>query len=274
MYPPASPDAETFSTPPTTPNVLPRTPRTLLSGTPTTTHPLTAATVAAAVPAAASAAASAATTTAPTSQNSINNDSQHHRQNNHQLQRRGSARPQNLLIDPAKGIVQGLIGSDIVLQRTPDGDATVLIPIAHSSSVPDIQEQSVSHPLTRQSYMFGALNSPCFVHSHLERGASLKDSLTQQQYANANLGVSKTISPHTLPPTVAEDDGDRHVELDHANSLTRQLAETAIGVREMNKALSQPLLPQPTATPTLHLHLHAHNTTQVVHASTPTSLAF
>ena len=243
MYPPASPDAETFSTPPTTPSVLPRTPRTLLSGTPTTTHPLTAATAAAAAPAAASAAASAATATAPTSQNSINNnDSQHHRQNNHQPQRRGSARPQHLLIDPAKGVVQGLIGSDIVLQRTPDGDATLLIPIAHSSSVPDIQEQSVSHPLTRQSNMFGALNSPCFVHSHLERGASLKDWLTQQQYANANLGVSKTISPTTLPPTVTEDDGDGDVEVDHANSLTRQLAETAIGVREMNKALSKSLL--------------------------------
>ena len=250
MYPPASPDAETFSTPPTTPSVLPRTPRTLLSGTPTTTptatHPLTTATAAAAAPAAASAAASAATATAtaPTSQISINNDSQHHRQNNHQPQRRGSARPQHLLIDPAKGVVKGLIGSDIVLQRTPDGDATLLIPIAHSSSVPDIQEQSVSHPLSRQSNMFGALNSPCFVHSHLERGASLKDWLTQQQYANANLGVSKTISPTTLPPTVNEDegDGDGDVEIDHANSLTRQLAETAIGVREMNKALSKSLV--------------------------------
>jgi hypothetical protein len=227
MFPPASPDAETFSTPPTTPSVVPVAPR--IPRTPRT-HPPTAAL--------------AATAPTSTSDNPINvnvNDSQHQhqRQNNHQLQRRGSARPQNLLIDPAKGAIQGLIGTDIVLQRTPDGEATVLIPIAHSNSVPDIQEQSVSHPLTRQSNMYGALNSPCFVHSHLERGASLKDWLTQQHNANANVGVSKSISPHALPPTVSEDDPDLDVELDHANSLTRQLAETAIGVREMNKALSQ-----------------------------------
>ena len=231
MFPPASPDVETFSTPPTTPSVVPRTPRT---------HPLTATATAAAAPAAASAA------TAPTTDSA----SQHHSQDNHQPQRRGSTRPQNLLIDPAKGVVQGLIGADIILQRTPDGDATVFIPIAHSNSVPDIQELPVSHPLTRQSNMYGALNSPCFVHSHLERGASLKDWLTQQQYANANLGVSKTISPHTLPSRVTEDEGDVDVDVerDHANSLTRQLAETAIGVREMNKALSQSLLATPTPT--------------------------
>lgn len=228
MFPPASPDAETFSTPPTTPSVVPRTPRTHLT--------------AAAAPADASAA------TAPTTDNASQH--QYQPQNNHQPQRRGSARPQNLLIDPAKGIVQGLIGADIVLQRTPDGDATVFIPIAHSNSVPDIQELPVSHPLTRQGNMHGALNSPCFVHSHLERGASLKEWLTQQ-HANANLGVSKTITPHSLPSRVTEEEeGDVDVERDHANSLTRQLAETAIGVREMNKALSQSLLAKPTPTPT------------------------
>ena len=96
----------------------------------------------------------------------------------------------------------------------------------------------------------------------------LEGRLTMLQYANANLGAP------TLPPTVTEDDGegDDDVELDHANSLTRQLAETAIGVREMNKVLTQSSLP--TLAPTIHLHLHAHNTTQVVHVSTPTSLAF
>ena len=230
MFPPASPDAETFSTPPTTPSVVPRTPRT---------H-LTAPAAAAATPTDVLAA------TAPTTDNASLH--QHQPQNNHQPQRRNSARPQNLLIDPAKGVVQGLIGADIVLQRTPDGDATAFIPIAHSNSVPDIQELPVSHPLTRQSNMYGALNSPCFVHSHLERGASLKDWLTQQQYANANLGVSKTITPNTLPSRVTEEEGDVDVERDHANSLTRQLAETAIGVREMNKALSQFLLATPTPT--------------------------
>lgn len=162
---------------------------------------------------------------------------QRQQQQQQQQQRRGTLRPQNLLIDPAKGAIKGIIGHDIVLQRTPDGEATVFIPIAHSNSVPDIQEQSVSRPLFQQHNMFGALNSPCFVHSHLERGASLKDWLTQQ-HANANVGVSKTINPQTLPPTVSEEH-EVDIEVDHANSLTRQLAETAVGVREMNKALSQ-----------------------------------
>jgi len=214
MFPPAnSPDTETFSTPPTTPGLVP------LSSQST---PLTAA-------------ATASAATAPMSNNS--ND------HNHNPQRRGTVRPHNLLIDPAKGAVRGLIGSDIILQRTPDGEATVLIPIGHSNSIPDIQEQSVSHPRIQQSNMYGALNSPCFVHSHLERGASLKDWLTNQQYANANVGVSKSINPQALPPTISEGEEDVDVEVDHANSLTRQLAETAIGVREMNKALSQSQLP-------------------------------
>ena len=79
-----------------------------------------------------------------------------------------------------------------------------------------------------------------------------------QQYANANIGVSKTINPHTLPPTVTEDDedDDGDVELGHANSLTRQLG--AIDVLEMNEALSQFLLPPSPFTSVLHLHLLAH----------------
>jgi len=222
MNPPASPDSETFSTPPTTPSVVSRT------------NPPLTLTVAVPVPAASAA-------TVPTSHHS------HHSNNNNNIiiqpQRRGSARPQNLLINPAIGAVNDRIGSDIVLQRTPDGEATLLIPIAHSNSVPDIQEQSVSRPRTQQSNMYGALNSPCFVHSHLERGASLKDWLTQQQLANANVGVSKSINPATFPSTVKEVEDDVDIELDYANSLTRQLAETAIGVREMNKALSQSQLP-------------------------------
>jgi len=242
MFPPASPDTETFSTPPTTPGIVPFSSRIT---------PLTAA----------PAAAAASAATAPMS------DSTNDQQPPRQQQRRGTLRPQNLLIDPAKGAIKGLTGNDIVLQRTPDGEATVLIPIAHSNSVPDIQEQSVSRPRFHQNNMYGALNSPCFVHSHLERGASLKDWLTQQEHANANVGVSKTINPQTLPPTVREEADEVDIEVDHANSLTRQLAETAIGVREMNKALSQSYS---SSASSIYMLI---STTQVVHASTPISPA-
>ena len=84
--------------------------------------------------------------------------------------------------------------------------------------------------------------------------------------------ISKITSPITLPLTITEDEDDREgdgdVEVDHANSLTRQLAETAIGVREMNKPLSMSLL---------DLDLHAHNIIILPRSctpSTPISLAF
>ena len=58
------------------------------------------------------------------------------------------------------------------------------------------------------------------------KSSSLKDWLTQQQqYANANLGVSKPINPTTLPPTVTEDDGDGDVDVELEHASTRQLAE-------------------------------------------------
>ena len=201
MLPPTSPDTETYSTPPSTPGPG-------CVHVDSLTAPLPAA--AAVATATAAAAAKAASAVAAPTSNLTN-------QRRPQPQRRGSGRPHNLLIDPAKGAVQGLIGSDIVLQRTPDGEPTVLIPFAHSTSVPDIQEQSVSRPRKhlQQTNMFGALNSPCFVHSQLERDASLREWLAQQ-HANANVGVSKTSHPQSLPPTVTE--RDDNVSVNHANS--------------------------------------------------------
>ncbi|KAG5636363.1 hypothetical protein H0H81_008311 [Sphagnurus paluster] len=91
------------------------------------------------------------------------------------------------------------------------------------------------------------MDSPCFVHSHLDKGASLTEWLRNKQYAligNTDVGVAKSLqTPNgyttnglTSPSTTAsvdsgeDDDGFRE-------SLTRQLAETAVGVREMSKQL-------------------------------------
>lgn len=100
--------------------------------------------------------------------------------------------------------------------------------------------------------------SPCFVHSHLDKGASLQDWLhaketnvlgvdvgvarsLQQPHRPRHHGNSAFSTPVELPcrdgtHTLSgnEDDDDPN-----SGSLTRQLAETAVGVREMSKQLGR-----------------------------------
>ncbi|KDN46418.1 hypothetical protein RSAG8_04362, partial [Rhizoctonia solani AG-8 WAC10335] len=78
----------------------------------------------------------------------------------------------------------------------------------------------------------GALKSPCFVHSLLDKGASLSDWLKHQPPQ----------SPHPMPsPPVSGSSSelDYEDEEEYSSSLTRQLAETAVGVREMSKQLGR-----------------------------------
>jgi NAD+ kinase len=101
-----------------------------------------------------------------------------------------------------------------------------------------------------------AMESPCFVHSHLDKGASLADWLHNRPLLtrDTDVGVSKSLQrtndvipeiPHsrstttaTAPPgSIVEDDVDK--EDGSTESLTKQLAETAVGVREMSKQLGQ-----------------------------------
>ncbi|KAH7888356.1 hypothetical protein F5I97DRAFT_1804398 [Phlebopus sp. FC_14] len=102
--------------------------------------------------------------------------------------------------------------------------------------------------------------SPCFVHSHLDKGASLQDWLhaKEKEVKGVDVGVAKSLQQHqrTIPRhreghTVATPvelpcpDGTSHLltgnDADdlHGGSLTRQLAETAVGVREMSKQLGR-----------------------------------
>jgi len=107
------------------------------------------------------------------------------------------------------------------------------------------------------------LNSPFFVHSYLDKGASLNDWLRTKQnndiFAGGNVGVASSLQhngahnhtePHSLlldqqpfsPPgsaaASAADSFDEDFEEDEFGSnLTKQLAETAVGVREMSKQL-------------------------------------
>lgn len=143
------------------------------------------------------------------------------------------ARPQQLLLDPAKSRKGG-----IELERTPKGGLSFL-----AQSIPDIDEQSAARspimPINEQ-----ILKSPCFVHSQLEKGASLVDWL-KHTHVNGAVSLAKSLgnagaggSEHTGSPssaTLHEDEEDESF----SRSLTRQLAETAVGVREMSKALGE-----------------------------------
>ncbi|KAH0827573.1 hypothetical protein J3R83DRAFT_4296 [Lanmaoa asiatica] len=100
--------------------------------------------------------------------------------------------------------------------------------------------------------------SPCFVHSHLDKGALLQDWLhaKESEVLGTDVGVARSLqqprqhhqgNQEVSPPVElpcrdgathilsgSEDDDDLH-----SGSLTRQLAETAVGVREMSKQLGR-----------------------------------
>jgi NAD+ kinase len=82
------------------------------------------------------------------------------------------------------------------------------------------------------------VTSPCFVHSHLDKGAQLTDWLNNKQsfVGSGGVGVAKSLhfSPGTSTFDSSNDSGD---EDEFVGSLTKRLAETAVGVREMSKQL-------------------------------------
>lgn len=121
--------------------------------------------------------------------------------------------------------------------------------------------------------------SPCFVHSYLDKGASLADWLKGKQ--TNMMGVPSPLSPRTAPPPPlysspgqnsfhassgkhgvphhphaqavhsamplpqpqlspgSSPDSEEYDEDEDGASITRQLAETAVGVREMSKQLGE-----------------------------------
>ena len=108
---------------------------------------------------------------------------------------------------------------------------------------------STAEPLPRShTYTQSPTMSPCFVHSNLDKGASFSEWL------NTSNGLRPISVAPALQPTSAHkspsrryrklDEEHEHVfdvsdyEDDEGNgSLTKRLAETAIGVREMSKQL-------------------------------------
>lgn len=108
------------------------------------------------------------------------------------------------------------------------------------------------------------MHSPCFVHSHLDKGASLADWLrtrktsTSTITSNGHDGTNDREPREEMQPLTNASgslNAIQHAEPSQSNfglmsaeedlddgyggSLTRQLAETAVGVREMSKQLGK-----------------------------------
>ncbi|KAF9451283.1 ATP-NAD kinase [Macrolepiota fuliginosa MF-IS2] len=178
---------------------------------------------------------------------------------NQSLSRR-SSRPTSLHIDHLQ---TGEWNTDIVLETSP---VAITNGIQHlPSSRMDNSESTVvdpssalDHHRSRSHMNSQPVSSPCFVHSHLDKGASLTDWLRTRAGANqtaiSDLGVARSLQYTTAPSRAhhpgayspfsgprpdqanGESDGD---EDEFVGSLTKQLAETAVGVREMSKQLGR-----------------------------------
>jgi NAD+ kinase len=79
-------------------------------------------------------------------------------------------------------------------------------------------------------------DSPCFVHSHLDKGNLLADWLRNKHHVvdSGEVGVAKSLKRLTSSKPTDYDSND---EDEFVGSLTKQLADTAVGVREMSKQL-------------------------------------
>lgn len=120
----------------------------------------------------------------------------------------------------------------------PDIDLYVSsLPLAPSMQQdPTVVQVPPSVTLPSDSQNHKPHNSPCFVHSHLDKGTLLADWLRNKHHVvdSGEVGVAKSLQRLTSPnrPDFSNYDEDEFV-----GSLTKQLADTAVGVREMSKQL-------------------------------------
>lgn len=167
---------------------------------------------------------------------------------------RRNSRPTSLHIDHLRSAEWN---SDIVLDTSPVANTNNTRALPPHKDKPDPSSFVNSQHRSRQHMNSQPINSPCFVHSHLDKGASLTDWLrtrTQVDHAaTGDVGVARSLQrpmalnklPNDDPPfletnhnpaSIDESDGE---EDEFVGSLTKQLAETAVGVREMSKQLGR-----------------------------------
>ncbi|KAI0036862.1 ATP-NAD kinase-like domain-containing protein [Vararia minispora EC-137] len=159
------------------------------------------------------------------------------------LSRKPNSRPSNLHI--------AQFNPDVVLDQNSPGTARSPPSQAESRDVDSVPSSAASSASDSPVYLPNIINSPCFVHSNLDKGASFADWIRGKQGPHSfDLGVSKSLqSPMIEHSSLAHhrhdarsgeyvDDCDDDDDSTSA-SLTKQLAETAVGVREMSKQLGR-----------------------------------
>ncbi|KAJ4468270.1 hypothetical protein J3R30DRAFT_1692981 [Lentinula aciculospora] len=141
------------------------------------------------------------------------------------------------------------IPSSIYMSRDQTATPTSSVSSRVPSTLPTAPSFSSSTMHSANGHTHRPLDSPCFVHSQLDKNASLSDWLRDKQNGIFNngqtdVGVSKSLQ-NSSPTSTSDisstgslissiDDED-----EFGGNLTRQLAETAVGVREMSKQLGR-----------------------------------
>jgi len=156
----------------------------------------------------------------------------------HSLSRRNS-RPTSLLLDRQRTEWK----PDIQLTTSPDFNNPAGVPVLSEEKT--LMPTAVSqhpHPPELQK----AVASPCFVHSHLDKGM-LTDWLKTQSHPANNVGLAKSLQHPGDGIVLDLDNGSDDDEDELGNSLTRRLAETAVAVRDMSKQLGMLFIPIETS---------------------------
>jgi NAD+ kinase len=142
--------------------------------------------------------------------------------------------------------------SDIILEGPSPNQTKLANGVSDGITTPKspVQSPSPTPVVSKSKHM----QSPCFVHSHLDKGASLAEWLRSKQpssppplidvapmlrgdtldHRNQHENPKSESLSHQASVLASNDDDD-----DFNGSLTKQLADTAIGVREMSKQLGQ-----------------------------------
>lgn len=151
-----------------------------------------------------------------------------------------------------------LVGNKAIATSPTIADASITHQSASSATPVSISSSPSSFgsiPLSMDSSHLPT-KSPCFVHSHLDKGASLQDWLhtKEGEVLGTDVGVAKSLQQPQRPRDHSNQAVSPQVELlcgngatrtsgndddDDPGSLTRKLAETAVGVREMSKQLGR-----------------------------------
>ncbi|RXW23335.1 hypothetical protein EST38_g2495 [Candolleomyces aberdarensis] len=158
---------------------------------------------------------------------------------------RRSSRPSSLTIERSQAEYKLNIELETTSPPPPDRNTTSLNGHLAVKAHPMAAQDPNGHlKKTPTALTNPVVQSPCFIHSHLDKNFSLGLwKLKQEQ--QGDLGVAKSLqSP--VPPistesyassfasTTLADDED-----EYTSSLTTRLAETAVGVREMSKQLGR-----------------------------------